>query len=342
MDHYWSLDAVQLSHAWLTIGSFDGVHLGHQKIVRQMVEQAHAASSPAAVLTFHPHPASVLGKRNGPLYLTTPEYRAKLLGDLGVDVVITHPFSKELAGYTAEEFMRWVKAQLGLDELWVGYDFALGRDREGKVPRLRELGESLGYRVREVGSLDVDGEPVSSRRIRAALEAGDIEQANRLLGRPYFLCGDVIHGDNRGRSIGIPTANLEIWKDQIIPRAGVYVCHATLDGETWGAVTNVGVRPTFEQGVVAPRVEAHILDFDQEIYGRQLCLDFLARLRDEQKFSGIDTLLQQIHQDIARGREILNPPTPLTKGGKVDSPFFKGGWGGFRGRENESPLDPPS
>lgn len=305
MLHYWNLDAVKLNNTWLTIGSFDGVHRGHQEIVRRMTEAAHGSGAQSAVLTFHPHPAVVLGKRNGPIYLTTPEYRAELLGELGVDVVITHPFSLRVAGLDAETFMRRVKERVGLTRLWVGHDFALGKGREGTPDRLREIGHSLDYQVQEFAPILNGDQPISSSRVRAALESGDIEQVNTMLGRPYTLTGEIVPGDNRGRSIGIPTANMDVWAQHIIPRAGVYVCQARVNGETWGAVTNVGVRPTFEKDDVLPRVEAHLLDFDRDLYGRQMRLSFIARLRDELRFPGIDALVRQIHEDIAQGREIL-------------------------------------
>ncbi len=306
MQHYWSLHAVTLENVWLTIGAFDGVHRGHQEVITQMTTAAHQAGATAAVLTFYPHPAVILGRRNDFRYLTTPEQRAALLGELGVDVVITHPFNKDVSQLTALEFMQLLKDRLGLAKLFAGYDFALGRNREGTVPRLRQIGQELGYTVHQIAPLETDGEPISSSRIRSALEAGDVATAAQMLARPYTLRGEVIHGDNRGRQIGIPTANLEVWSRQVVPKAGVYVCTARVGGQTWGAMTNIGVRPTFDNAGPIPRVEAHLLDFDDDLYGRELQLAFVERLRDEQRFPGIEALVAQIHDDIARGREILN------------------------------------
>lgn len=305
MQHYWSLEDVQLQNAWVTIGSFDGVHRGHQEIIRQLTAGARKAGAPAVVLTFHPHPAVVLGKRSDPFYLTGPEARAALLGELGTDYVITHPFTFELANMTAAEFMAMVKERLGLSHLWVGYDFALGRKRQGDVATLRELGKSLGYTLDVMPPIQAGSETISSSQIRAALANGEVERAAGLLGRPYAVPGRVIHGDGRGRTIGVPTANLEVWAEQAIPKAGVYVCQAQLGEEMWGAVTNVGVRPTFENQPASPRVEVHLLDFDRDLYGQEVRLFFLARLRDEQRFPTIDALVAQIHADITRGREIL-------------------------------------
>lgn len=305
MQHYWSLEDVQLKNTWLTIGSFDGVHLGHQEIVRRLTTGAQQFGSPAVVLTFFPHPAIVLGKRNDHRYLTTPEERAALLVELGVDVVITHPFDLQLAATSAMAFMEKLVAQLRISHLLVGHDFALGKNREGDVVKLRQLGEQLGYTLDVVPPFKIGEQLVSSSRVRKVLNAGDVTQAAVLLGRPYRVSGEVISGDGRGRSIGIPTANLAVWPERVIPKPGVYVCRSQLDDKTWGAVTNIGVRPTFENQPVLPRVEVHLLDFDADIYGQKIQLDFLSRLRDEQRFPGVQALVEQIRRDIAAARLAL-------------------------------------
>ncbi len=308
MQHYWSLEDVQLQGAWLTIGSFDGVHRGHQEIVRHLTAGARAAGYPAVVLTFHPHPAVVLGKRNGPMYLTTPEERAELLGEMGVDVVISHPFNLAVSQMTAEEFMRLVCDRLGVRNLWVGHDFALGRGREGNVSTLRRLGEKLGYQVEALSPVMIDGQVVSSSQIRSLITRGDIKGAARFLGRPYRVSGRVEPGDGRGRTIGIPTANLAVWEGLVLPAAGVYTVRARIDSfsdEIWGAVANIGFRPTFHSNDPAMRVEAHLLDFQDDLYGKHLHLEFLARLRDEQRFPNVDALVSQIQADIQQARKIL-------------------------------------
>lgn len=305
MQHYWSLDGLSLQKSWLTIGSFDGVHRGHQEIIRQLTAGAHAQGAPAVVLTFYPHPAVVLANRNEPYYLTTPEERAALLGELGVDVVVTHPFNREVAGTSAHDFMARLKSHLGLTHLWIGYDFALGRNREGNVDRLTELGQELGYTVQVLSAVKVNGELISSSEVRAALSEGDVQRASRLLGRPYSLSGQVIPGDGRGRTIGIPTANLDVWDKLLLPKSGVYACRAMVLGQTVEAVTNVGYRPTFENRPAVPRVETHLLDFQGDLYGRKVKLSFLARLRDEQRFPGVDALVAQIHEDIAQAKAIF-------------------------------------
>lgn len=306
MQHFWSLDDVQLKNSWLTIGAFDGVHRGHQQIVRKLTAGAHAVGSPAVVLTFFPHPAVVLGRREKPFYLTSPEQRAELLGALGADVVITHPFNKQLAATSAYDFMANLNAHLDLDHLLVGDDFALGHNREGNVPTLKRLGEEqFNYTLEVMPPVENDGEKISSSQVRRALEHGEVERAANLLGRPFRVAGEVIHGDGRGRTIGIPTANMDVWADLCLPEPGIYVCRAHLLGYTWGAVTNVGYRPTFKPLPETPVVEAYILDFDQQIYGEKLELDFLARLREEIRFSSIEALIEQIHADIAVAREML-------------------------------------
>lgn len=305
MQHSWSLNDIYLKDVWLTIGSFDGVHLGHQEVIHGLTAGAHANGVQAVVITFYPHPAVVLGKRKDPMYLTTPEERAALLGELGVDVVITYPFNTQVASLTAEQFMAQTKEHLGLRQLWVGQDFALGRGREGNVERLRQLGEVLGFELKVIPPAVENGVPISSSRIRSLLSQGDVVQAAHLLGRPYSLEGEVIQGDGRGRTIGIPTANLSIWEERIVPKNGVYVTRVHVDNQAWGSVTNIGFRPTFDNQNERPQVETHILDFYQDLYGQRVRIEFLLRLRDEQRFPSIDALIQQIHNDVVKARQAL-------------------------------------
>ncbi|MBL6980778.1 MAG: bifunctional riboflavin kinase/FAD synthetase [Anaerolineales bacterium] len=305
MQHYWSLEDVQLEDTWLTIGSFDGVHLGHQRVVRELVAGAHEVSAPVVVLTFYPHPATVLRGYDYPFYLTTPEERANLLGELGVDVVVTHPFDETVAATSARDFMAKLHKHLGIHHLQVGYDFALGKDRTGTPDSLRELGDEFGYSLTSTDSLNVANDVVSSSRIRFLLGAGQVDQAAKLLGRNYAVEGEIVVGDRRGATLGFPTANMDIWPEQAIPAAGVYVCRAEVRGQSWDAVTNIGVRPTFESSPVPPRVEAHLLDFDEDIYGETLHLDFRHRLRGEQRFPNIDALVTQIQTDVQQARKML-------------------------------------
>ncbi len=306
MLHFLSLEGLQLQNTWLTIGTFDGVHRGHQEIANRLAAGAHQAKCQAVVLTFFPHPAMVLGKRKDPFYLTIPDERAALLGNLGVDIVITFPFNLQLAATSAHDFMILLHRQIDFNHLIVGHDFALGVNRQGDVPTLQKIGEELGYTVEAMPPVTFEGEAVSSSRIRSALAAGDMQLARLLLGRPFQVTGRVIPGDGRGKTIGTPTANLSLWAERAIPMAGVYVCQAVVNGKAWGAVTNVGVRPTFESQPVPPRVETHLLDYDEDLYGQEISLNFLLRLRDEQRFPSVEALVAQIQRDIAQARQVLD------------------------------------
>jgi riboflavin kinase / FMN adenylyltransferase len=305
MPHYLSLEETQLRNTWLTIGIFDGIHLGHRAILTRLVEGAHAAGEPAAVLTLHPHPAVILGGQTDFTYLTPPDEKAALLGDLGVDVVITLPFSRELASETAEEFMRRIVRTLGLRHLVVGYDTALGRGREGDAARLAELGQGLGYSVEVVEPVVQGGKIISSSAIRAQVREGAVAQAAAELGRWYPVSGPVVHGDGRGRHINIPTANIDYPVEKLIPANGIYATWAWVGGERYAAATNIGINPTFTPDKTAPTVEAHLLDFDHDLYSQEVKLEFAARLRDEMKFPSVEALLEQIHADIAQVRKIL-------------------------------------
>lgn len=308
--HLQNISQCRLDASWATIGIYDGVHRGHQAILEQLVTGAHARRLPTVVVTFHPHPSVVLGQETGFKLLTLPDERARLLHARGVDCVLTLPFTEELANTSAADFMRMLKAHIGLQHLFIGYDFALGRHREGDAARLRELGLTLGYTLTHVQAVGTEAQVYSSSAIRAALRQGDIQTANHMLGRAYTICGQVVHGDGRGRQIDIPTANIQAAPEKLVPAAGVYAGFVRLGGEKYPAVTNIGVRPTFGQPSEA-RIEAHLLDFSGDLYGETLCFEVLARLRDEQKFTSVDALVAQIQQDIHAARQIL--PKTLTK-----------------------------
>jgi riboflavin kinase / FMN adenylyltransferase len=304
MQHYRSLDEVNLQNSWLTVGVFDGVHRGHQQIMKKLTAGAHANDAPAVVLTFDPHPASVLGGHDIKC-LTLPDERADLLDTLGVDVVITERFTRELSMVTAHEFMARLTHQLGLKQLLIGYDFALGQGREGNAARLTEIGSELGYRVEVVPALSDESGVISSTEIRKLIEVGNVAEAARLLGHPYSLHGPVIYGDGRGRTINVPTANIAYAREKMIPAKGIYACWAYLQGTRYRAAINIGTNPTFTPDKQIPNVEAHLLDFRREIYGEDVRLEFVARLRDELKFDSVNVLLDQISKDIAIARDIL-------------------------------------
>ncbi|KAF0107719.1 MAG: riboflavin kinase / FMN adenylyltransferase [Anaerolineaceae bacterium] len=305
MPHYRSLDVLSLKNAWLTIGVFDGVHLGHQALLRSLVDGARAASAPAVVMTFDPHPAIVLGGRTDFKCLTTPEERAALLGELGVEAVITQAFDRAFAAQTAEEFMRRVARTLGLRRLLVGHDFALGRGRAGDAACLAELGRTLGYDVEVIEPVRGGGSILSSTAIRAQVAAGAVSEAAASLGRWYAVAGPVIHGDGRGHLINIPTANVAYPPEKLIPANGIYATWAWVGGERYASATNIGINPTFTPDKTTPNVEAYLLDFDRDLYGQEVKLEFAARLRDEMKFPSAEALVAQIRADVERTRAIL-------------------------------------
>ena len=304
MQHYRSLNEVTLPNSWVTVGVFDGVHRGHQQIMKRLTAGAHANGVPAVVLTFDPHPAKVLGRGMIKL-LTLPGERAKLLGEQGVDVVVTHPFDMEVADTTALNFMKRLKTQLGLDHLVLGYDAVLGKNREGNTARLTEIGSELGYTVETVSALSDESGVISSTEIRKLITLGNVAEAVHLLGHPYRLQGLVAHGDQRGRTIGFPTANLNYARDKVIPAGGIYACWANVRGQKHKAAVNIGTNPTFTPENETVHVEAYLLDFDQEIYDEIVTLDFVRRLRDELKYDSVQALIEQIGRDVAQTREVL-------------------------------------
>jgi riboflavin kinase / FMN adenylyltransferase len=310
MNHIYDLTNAHLAKpSIVTIGVFDGVHRGHAHLIRQLVAEAHASSRLPVVLTFFPHPDIVLRGLHGRYYLTTPEQRAEQLLKLGVDTVITHPFNDTTRHIRAADFVDQLVKHLQLNALWVGADFAMGYKREGNVAFLREQGETKGFSVHtvELVQTENDHESISSTRIRERLEAGEVEEVSGLLGRAFSVSGEVVRGDQRGRTIGFPTANVAVWDEQVLPANGVYAGWATLEGERLMAVTNIGIRPTFAGQNVT--VEAHLLDFNRDIYGKTLEVSFDKRLRPEKKFNGIQELMAQITLDAQAARDYLSAET---------------------------------
>src|SRR5579859_604685 len=306
MQHVTSLEELALARPGVvTIGAFDGVHRGHQALIGQMVAAAHATDRAAIVLTFFPHPSVVLRGRRPSFYLSSSEEKAEYLSELGVDVTVTHPFNLAVSQIRASEFVDRLVAFARLNELWCGSDFALGHNREGTVEFLQAEGEQRGFRVHIMEPVLIDGEVISSTRIRQTLRDGAVEQAARYLGRSFRVTGQVVEGAKRGRKLGIPTANLAVSEEMATPAVGVYACRAIAPGWHGNAVINIGFRPTFEGGEARPTVEAHLLDFSGDLYGQTVSLDFIARLRPEIKFSGVEALLAQIQQDIVQARRLL-------------------------------------
>lgn len=290
----------------VTIGVFDGVHIGHQHLIRQLVESAHSQNQLAVVLTFFPHPDIVLRGVTERYYLTTAEQRAEQLLKLGVDYVITHPFNDDTRQIRATAFVDQLCEHLKLKVLRVGADFAMGYKREGNVEFLTAQGVEKGFSVESIELVQTQNSEhkvVSSTLIRDLLQTGDVSKARELLGRGYAVSGEVIHGKKRGRQIGFPTANVDVWEEQVIPANGVYAGWAYLGGERHMAMINVGISPTFEYKGVT--VEAYLLDFDRDIYGETLVISFEHRLRPEQKFDSLRALIDQINADVDAGRVVL-------------------------------------
>ena len=287
----------------VTIGAFDGAHVGHQVLIRQLVARARALGCQAALITFYPHPSEVLTGPAASRYLTTPGEKAAILERLGIDLLVILAFTRRIARTSASEFLAQVCNALRMRELWVGSQFALGYGRKGDILTLLALGRTLGFELHVVQPVLYEGELVTSSRIRELVLAGRVREAARLLGRFYSVVGEVVHGDDRGRLLGFPTANLKVRAERIVPLNGVYVGYAWVGEERHQAVMNVGVRPTFEDD--ERLLEAHLLNFDGDLYGTDLLVEFVERLRPETRFDSPEELIAQMHNDTARGREIL-------------------------------------
>jgi riboflavin kinase/FMN adenylyltransferase len=305
---------------FLTIGNFDGLHRGHQALLHRLQALAEEVGArqqlpgrpQTGLVTFDPHPLAVLRPDLPNLLLTTPQERLALAAPLGIDLGLIQSFTPELAKLEPHEFMRLLKRHLGLAALVVGPDFALGRNRSGNLDTLRHIGHALDYEVHVVEPVYWQGKPVRSSLIRQALQAGDVAEAADLLGRFYTLTGEVVEGDRRGQQIGIPTANVRPPREKLLPANGVYATrtHVQIGSavQVFASATNLGVRPTVDG--LHYRIETHLLDFpppghDGNLYGQTVQVEFIAHLRGEQRFSGLDALVAQIHADIAQARQIL-------------------------------------
>ena len=289
----------------LTIGVFDGVHRGHQIVLKHVVESARRHGMASAAITFHPHPRQVLRPDLTTEYVNSLEDRLSLIMQTGLDSVATVSFTSEFSLTDASDFVRMLVEEFQLARLIIGEDFALGRQRGGDPETLKALGRELGYEVEVIELLTGDSaDKVSSTEIRTALGDGDVRLVSDLLGRRYSLHGPVVVGFERGRSIGFATANVAIGNDRAIPAPGVYATIAHLADGPAPSVTNIGVRPTFDDGG-GLSIECHIIDFDEDIYGTDLRVEFVERLRGERKFDGIDALVKQIGKDRDAARDLL-------------------------------------
>ena len=287
----------------LTIGVFDGVHRGHQRLIAKVVAEANANGAAAGVLTFRNHPDSVLNPNFRPHYITSVAERTRLMEELGVDFVVPVTFDREVAGLRARKFTKLLSSNLRMRGLVVGPDFAMGYKREGNVEALSTLGAELGFSVSVVDLLSDGGDAVHSTSIRKALVDGNVKDVAKKLGRNFSMSGTVVTGDKRGRTLGFPTANIEVGPDMVVPGNGIYATLAFVDGERHMAATSIGTRPTFDGK--GRTIEAFLLEFDSNLYNRQLRLEFVQRLRDELKFDSVDALLEQMELDVEQTRRLL-------------------------------------
>jgi len=292
----------------LTIGVFDGVHLGHRYLISQLKELARQQNLVSGVVTFRQHPQEVLSPQTKLPFLTDFAQRTNLLKNEGVEAIITLSFTPELAQLSARQFIALLKKYLGMRGVVIGPDFALGRNREGNTNTLRRLGREMGFSVTAVPPIVIDGEVVSSTAIRNALAEGDMKRVQKLVGRPFSLHGHVIPGAGRGVELGFPTANLDTDPEQALPAEGVYVGWVHIDDQAYPSMTNIGKRPTF--GGNERVVEVYLLDYHSDLYGQELTIDIIERLRGEKKFDAPEELKKRITKDIKQGRAILK-----TKGG---------------------------
>ena len=282
----------------VTVGTFDGLHLGHQKIIGQMQEIAHQINGETVVVTFDPHPRLVLyADSKGLKFINTRERKFKLLEGFGINHLIVIPFTKEFAKNSPEDFIRkFLMQKIKMKKLVIGYDHHFGNQREGNFERLNELGKKYGFKVEEIPALYVNGTAVSSTKIRNALMTGEIKLANTMLGYDYSITGIVVVGNKIGRTIGFPTANIEIEdKYKLIAAGGVYACKIEYKGRIFSGMGNIGTRPTI--GINGLVTEVHIFNFDKDIYGEEIRIIFIDRIRDEKKFEGLDKLKEQLEKD---------------------------------------------
>ncbi len=295
-----SLQEVQhVKNSIVTVGTFDGVHRAHQEIVREVVERAEKLGGRSVVVTFEPHPKEVVASQKGPVeLLTTIDERIRLFERLNVDVLFIIEFTFEFSRLGSEDFYKWYLVEgVGVTEVVVGYDHMFGRNREGSIDALRALGNTYDFSVFALHPYNVGDTVVSSTRIRNALKGGDLQQATALLGYEYSLTGVIVHGDGRGKTIGFPTANIEATsKRKLIPGRGVYLVSVEIDGKSHFGMMNIGIRPTMTDGTVES-LEVHLLEFGGDIYGKQVTVTFLRKLRDEQRFASVEELVRQLRSD---------------------------------------------
>ncbi len=290
---------------FVTIGTFDGVHIGHQKIIKELVSEAKTNGKKSVVLTFFPHPRMVLQKEVSIKLINTIKERAKLLEKTGLDYLIIHPFDKAFSRLTALDFVRDVLVnQLNTSKLVIGYDHHFGKNREGNITQLTEYSQLYNFKVEEIPAQDIDSVSVSSTKIRRALTTGELKTANKYLGYHFMLSGKVINGKQLGGKIGFPTANIDVAEVyKLIPKTGVYVVKSSIENKTIYGMMNIGNRPTVNGK--HQTIEVHFFDFNQDLYGKNLTIELIYFLRDEQKFASVNNLILQLKEDEKIAREYL-------------------------------------
>lgn len=297
--------------AVVTIGTFDGVHLGHWAVLSEIRRRAEAVGGRSVLVTFHPHPLTIVRPESAPPMLTTPVEKKEILAESGLDYAVFLTFTSMLAAYSPRRFVEEILVdRVNVGELVVGYDHHFGKGREGNVDTLKVLGRELGFAVDVVGAVGAQGDAISSTKIRSALLEGDVETARRGLGRPYSLRGLVVRGDQRGRTLGFPTANLEVrggggggGGGKLIPSPGIYAVRGTVRSGTFDGALHLGPRPTFRGS--PPTIELHLLDFEEDIYGEEVRVDFVKYLREIRPFETSQALVEQMKEDVERAREVL-------------------------------------
>lgn len=303
VSYYPDVDLREGARPAVTLGNFDGVHLGHQRALALLRDRARELRAPSVALTFEPHPVSVLRPEHAPKRILTPKLKQEVIAAQSIDHLVVIHFTLDFSRLSAEEFARLVLVEkLRVAELVLGANFRFGRGREGDLASLRRLGEGLGFVVHQVEASLYQGEIISSSRIRRSLEEGAVDEAAAMLGRAYFFEGEVVRGDGRGRLMGFPTANLKVDGDVLVGD-GVYVTEATLGGATVPGMTHVGRRPTF--GLEERAVETHLFDFDRDLYGTRIRLHFHHRIRGTVRFSSAEALQEQLRLDREEARRVL-------------------------------------
>jgi len=294
-----------------TVGTFDGVHLGHWSVLDEINRRAESAGRRSVLVTFDPHPLRIVRPEHAPPMLTTPVEKKEILAESGLDWAVFVSFTHGLSRYEPRRFVEEILvARLGVEELVIGYDHGFGRDRSGDPETLRAIGAELGFTVDVVPPVEVAGRPISSSRIREAIAAADMAEARACLGRPYSIRGVVVRGEGRGRDLGFPTANLLVAdRDKLIPPQGIYAVRAVLRSGTYRGALHLGPRPTFKGS--PPTIELHVLDFEGDIYGAEVRVDFVRFLREIRPFATVEALIEQMREDVEAARSAIDSEVPI-------------------------------